>query len=404
MRHIGSEPHWITISNKVKYPVDIVQRYETLMADSVKIFEPEFAKRLAKREFIVRNMVIQPKGLTNENMMCFANSSFQLLFASPFFVSFSYFMKTNLPLFSPRQLSMIPTWRLFCQFLSKFHFSDSSTSDGALPSLKSLQMTKIEFPTNLQILNPVFGPYSSKRKPVLQEDAAEFLSFFINKLHDELLELMRLTSIDESPEEKGQWKVQGSNRKTVTLQETQGEMSPLSDVFSTIIQSDTMENTVTRSANKESLVVLPLSIKGCQTLDDCLAQFTSVERIDSKVSKRTIFLLTPKTLIISLKRFSFDPITITPIKLTNIIDYPDILTMNRLVDQKPIQYRLCGIVKHIGKSPNGGHYVCYARRFDGRWVYFDDSNVSVIDDNHHLGLEAYLLLYNQITSVIAETE
>ncbi|OHT01034.1 Clan CA, family C19, ubiquitin hydrolase-like cysteine peptidase [Tritrichomonas foetus] len=396
MRHLGTEPHWVSISNKVSYPEDIKKRYNEIMETSVKDFESDFSRILYERRFTVTNMVIQPRGLTNEKLMCFANSSIQLLFASPHFVSFAHFMKTNLPLFSPRQLELVPAWRLFCQFLSGFQFSDSATSDGAFMSLKSLSMTKNAFPTNLKILDPAFGPnFSSTRKPLHQEDATEFLLYFLNKLHDELLLLMRL---DPPKLDEGGWRVQGSNRKGIFIQETQGDLSPLSDVFATIIQSDTMEKGVTRSANKESLVVLPLPIRGINTLDDALKQFTSIERIDANISKKSTFLSTPKSLIIGLKRFDYDLYTCTPIKLKQIIEYPDVLTMNRIVDQKQIEYKLCAVVEHIGNTPDGGHYVCYARKLDGSWVKFDDHNITYMDKDQHLGLQAYLLLYNQITS------
>lgn len=397
MLHLGTEPHWLSISNKVTYPDGVEKRYNEIMSSFIKDFESDFAKRLHKRNLHVKNMVIQPRGLTNERLMCFANSSIQLLFSSPHFVSFAYFMKTNLPLFSPRQLELVPAWRLFCQFLSGFQFTDSATSDGALPSLKSLSLTKKEGPTSLKILDPVFGQFSSQRKPLHQEDAIEFLLYFIGKLHDELLELVKLDP-QLSEDDNGGWRVSGSNRKSIKLTETQGDISPLYEIFATLIHSNTMERDVTRSVNKESLVVLPLSIGNVNNLDDALEHFTAIEKITDTISKKSTFYSLPKTLIIGLKRFDYDQINYQPIKLCQFIEYPDILTMTRLNNQNPIQYQLCGIVEHIGASPEGGHYVCYTKKIDGHWAKFDDKSVTSINDDQHLGIQAYLLLYNQITS------
>ncbi|KAK8841119.1 Ubiquitin carboxyl-terminal hydrolase 24 [Tritrichomonas musculus] len=396
MRHLGTEPHWVSISNKVTYPDDIKSRYNTIMTTFIKDFESDFAKNLSERNFTFKNMIIQPRGLTNERLMCFANSSIQLLFSSPHFVSFAYFMKMNLPLFSPRQLELVPAWRLFCQFLSGFQFSDSATSDGALPSLKSLSLKK-EGPTSLKILDPVFGQFSSQRQPLYQEDAIEFLLYFLGKLHEELLKLMKLDPQVSKNDNDG-WRVAGSNRKSIKLTETQGEFSPLFDIFATLIHSDTMEHNVTRSVNKESLVVLPLAIRGVTKLSEALEQFTSIERITETITKKATFYFLPKTLIIGLKRFDFDPFNSQLVKIRQIIEYPDVLTMNKVNNQGPIQYQLCGIVEHIGGSPEGGHYVCYTKRIDGHWSKFDDRTVTSIDDDQHLGIEAYLLLYNQITS------
>ena len=396
MRHLGTEPHWIKISNKVKYPEGVSEKYTQIMEAQVQGFESDFANKLLSGTFEMRNMIIQPRGLRNEKWMCFANSSLQLLFSSPHFVSFAYFMKQNLPLFSPRQLEMVPGWRLFCQFLSDFQFTDSSTSDGALPSLKSLSLTKYAFPTSLKVLDPLFGRFGSQRKPIHQEDAIEFLLDFLSKLHEELMSIM---SLGTPKENDGGWKVQTSSRKNVPLTETQGDESPLRKIFSTIIKSETKDKTVTRTVNKESLDVLPLPIRDVNTLDEAIQKFQELEYIEGTISKKATFSSTPKSFIIGLKRFEFDLESLTPIKIDKIIEYPDILTVKSISHPNGIQYQLCGIVVHKGPTPEGGHYVCYVKKIGGSWVLIDDISMTPIPDGGHLGLQAYLLLYNQITSV-----
>jgi hypothetical protein len=101
-------------------------------------------------------------------------------------------MERHITLLSPRQRRVARAWILFCQFLDMFKVSDFGSSEGALPSVKSLSMTEWVTPTKWKILDPVFGPeFSSQRSPLLQQDAMQFLMFFLNCLHEELLALIR---------------------------------------------------------------------------------------------------------------------------------------------------------------------------------------------------------------------
>ena len=86
------------------------------------------------------------------------------------------------------------------------------------------------------------------------------------------------------------------------------------------------------------------------------------------------------------------------------MSYPEILTLKRPFDGVPINYQLSAIVEHIGQSPESVHYVCYSRRFDGAWMKFDDDNVTKMFEKEYLNKEAYLLLYNQITSFISNNK
>lgn len=402
MIHLGKEPHWVSLSNKVYYPDDIKARYSVLMNDSVQEFEKDFAEKLSKRNFQVQNVIIQPKGLTNKNLMCFANASMQLLFASPYFLSFAYFMKKSRNLFSPKQRALTPAWETMSNFFDNFQFSDSSTSDGATPSLKSLNLTKHAFPTNLEMFDDVFGMFSSKRKPLLQEDAIQFLLYFLNVLHEEVLSLISLGEPNDDETCATKLRVAGTGKKSTTLLETQGKQSPFSDIFVTLTHSNTLQNGKTRTVTKESHLVIPLSIQNIKTLEEAIDAFVAEEKITKEISKKSTFISFPKSIIFGLKPFTYNVYTGKPVKLKNDVSYPEILTLKRPFDGVPINYQLSAIVEHIGQSPESGHYVCYSRRFDGAWMKFDDDNVTKMFEKEYLNKEAYLLLYNQITSFISD--
>lgn len=57
-------------------------------------------------------------------------------------------------------------------------------------------------------------------------------------------------------------------------------------------------------------------------------------------------------------------------------------------------YELIAVVHHLGRTPAAGHYTADVRQPDGKWLHFDDADLSnvplarVVDDN-----KAYLLFY-----------
>lgn len=395
MLHLGTRPRWVFLSDRVEFPADVRERYLAILDPAVRAFQSDFARRLARPDFFneVRGMVVQPRGLRNEGLMCFANASMQLLFASPYFVSLAHFMRANLPLFSTEQLRLVPTWRAFCEFLNGFEFTDCLSSDGELPSLRAASLAAIGMPTTLKPLDHVFGPFKSTRKPLTQEDASQFLMFFLNALHEEQLALMNLAPPAEDAEEG--WKVQGKGRGQVTLHQTQGKMSPLSGVFSTLIHSDTRENGHTRNVSLESFLVLLLEIRDVGTIEEAISAFVREEKINERVSKKNSYASLPRSLIIGLNRFAFNQFTAEPEKLNNVVEYPDVLTMEGSVG-RTARYVLSAIVEHKGDTPSGGHYVCWVKRIDGTWMLFDDDHVRKLNDQGHLGQQAYLLLYNQV--------
>lgn len=402
MIHLGRDPQWVSLSGTVHFPDALCAMYTSLMSTSVSAFERDFAAQLSARSFSVEHVIAQPKGLTNARLMCFANASMQLLLASPFFLSFARFMNRQRRLFSPAQRRATPAWGAVSAFLSDFRFTDSATSDGATPSLRALSLAKPSLPTDLSVFDSVFGMFSSRRRPLQQEDAIQFLMYFLNLLHEEVLALMRLGAAPADGSAAP--RVGGAGRNSAPLRETQGEQSPLSDVFVTMVHSHTLQNGRTRTITKESHLVVPLPIEGVKTLEEAIAAFAAEEKITSDISKKTSFVSFPKSLIFGLKPFAYDVYTDRAVKLKNEVSYPEILTLQRPIDGAPIRYQLSAIVEHIGQSPESGHYVCYARRFDGVWMKFDDDAVSKMAEKEHLQKEAYLLLYNQITSLTSDNK
>ena len=389
MRHIGTQPKWVKMNGSVQYPENISKQYNEILNSAIDSYEKDFAILLHSGKYLMTPMVVQPRGLTNQGLMCFANASIQLLFASPPFVSFASFMRTNFPLFSEKQKAIIPSWNALCRFFNAFKFSDASNFGGEFTSLKSLDLIEKVSATNTKVLDDVFGRFSSKRKPRQQEDASEFLAFFLNKLHDELITLIDLYPIDDS--DKDGWLLNGK----IPIIDTQGKISPLSRIFASFVNSQTLSNHKPRSVNAEVNLVLQLPVQGISNIYQALRKYVEEEQITDEISKKNTFTALPMSLIIGLTRFGYNEYG--PIKLTGIVEYPEILKMeNFLESEKEIHYQLSAVVVHIGTHPSAGHYICIARRFDGKWMKFDDDKVSDLGEEAHLDLQAYMLLYNRI--------
>lgn len=95
----------------------------------------------------------------------------------------------------------------------------------------------------------------------------------------------------------------------------------------------------------------------------------------------------PSSLILSLKRFSYDFDTQQSIRLSDEVSFDATLNITTTSEKnlsKTINhsYAIKSIIIHQGSSPRGGHYYAYV--FDKtlkRWVKFNDSSVSFVEQD-----------------------
>ena len=150
---------------------------------------------------------------------------------------------------------------------------------------------------------------------------------------------------------------------------------------------------------------------GTATLYGCLDKFFDLEMLDgdypcSKCKNkkdmgiRRYILTKPKTLIICLKRFNFDPRTMALRKDNQLVVYPEVLDIrkyNPIADQDPenTQYRLTGIINHSG-AINFGHYYSW-NKVNDKWWQHNDALVSPISCLPSENPNAYILTYEKMT-------
>jgi ubiquitin carboxyl-terminal hydrolase 10 len=58
-----------------------------------------------------------------------------------------------------------------------------------------------------------------------------------------------------------------------------------------------------------------------------------------------------------------------------------------------LEYDLVSAVTHLGHNSSSGHYIAHVKQPSGKWLRFDDQDVTVIPLARVLEEPAYLLIY-----------
>ncbi|XP_017119414.1 ubiquitin carboxyl-terminal hydrolase Usp2 isoform X3 [Drosophila elegans] len=241
-----------------------------------------------------------------------------------------------------------------------------------------------------------------------QQDAQEFLRFFLDSLHSALNSGVKgeTLNIDDNLSD---------NKKADLTWEwyTRHENSLVRDLFvgqlKSTLKCTTCGNTsVTFDPFWDLSVPLPSSSR-CK-LEACLDLFIREEVLDGdemptcakcktrrKCTKSFTIQRFPKYLVIHLKRFSETRWS----KLSNIVEFPTSdseLNMGSYGanSNSNVHYSLYAISNHMG-STAGGHYVALCKHPASRkWHEFNDNIVSdALSENHLVSSSAYILFYER---------
>ncbi|KAH7692860.1 Ubiquitinyl hydrolase 1 protein, partial [Dioscorea alata] len=143
-----------------------------------------------------------------------------------------------------------------------------------------------------------------------------------------------------------------------------------------------------KSETFEPVLNLSLEIDGQNNLISALQSFTRVEKIDDPenliscdgcktkviVEKQLTINKAPEVLVIQLKRFTCDGMTI--VKKEQYVQYPETLNLAPFIDEfieqeQELNYRLYAVVNHHG-LPWDGHYMCFIHSHGQRWFLKND--------------------------------
>ncbi len=165
------------------------------------------------------------------------------------------------------------------------------------------------------------------------------------------------------------------------------------------------------NSNYESNTILSIPVKS--TIDECLEAFVKADEIDDynckyceckrKATKTTQIYKTPMILFLHLKRFR-QLSNGRVLKDDRYVEIPPIIDLNPYCDLNMIpeqnlsnKYILKGISNHHG-GLGGGHYTanCAGLVDPENWYNFDDSHVSMWENNNINTSDAYILMYEMI--------
>uniref|UniRef100_A0A2M4BFI5 Ubiquitin carboxyl-terminal hydrolase n=2 Tax=Anopheles marajoara TaxID=58244 RepID=A0A2M4BFI5_9DIPT len=243
-----------------------------------------------------------------------------------------------------------------------------------------------------------------------QQDAQEFLRFFLDSLHGALNVAVKRDPLGDIDDDM-------NNRAKADLLwnwYSKAENSMIKDLFVGQLRS-TLKCTYCGTESTmfdpfwDLSLPLPSSNSRCK-LENCLEMFIKEEILDGidqptcskcntrrKCTKSLTIERFPKYLVIHLKRFSETRWS----KLTNLIEFP---TGDRELNLQPyasednvgpVNYSLYGISNHMG-STAGGHYIAVCKHpITKEWNEFNDNFVSEITERSLVTSSAYVLFYER---------
>jgi len=357
-----------------------------------------------------QNMPLIPQGLRNTGNICFLNATLQaLLSCSPFVHLLQDLRNRSIPKFG------YPTLRAFVELISQFDVLDESVN-----KKNEKAITVAAKPLNPAMFDDVLRnftpdvPAGITARP-RQEDAQEFLSFAMDRVHDELLKLngnglnskegMVVSSADDA------WETVGRKNKSAIVRTHSFVPSELSAIFGGQLQSVVKAAGNKASATVQPFLLLHLDIfpDAVQTLNDALRLFSTPESLEGYrttagkaglVTARKSFKIhaLSKIMILHLKRFSYGNHGST--KIYKPLRFTSELVLSRDLLSSPSQegrkYELVATITHHGRDPYRGHYTAHAKHADGQWLRFDDDAVVPVGENDVLHDQAYVLFYKQV--------
>lgn len=138
-------------------------------------------------------------------------------------------------------------------------------------------------------------------------------------------------------------------------------------------------NVQMESSHEEAFQDIQLDVEGCDNIYESMRKFVAVERLDGEnqydageehgkqdAEKGTAFTKFPHILTIHLKRFAFNPHTMSYSKIHTRFAFPEILDMEKFLTRSPDSnpepsiYRLHSILIHRG-DVGSGHYYSYVK-------------------------------------------
>ncbi|KAK5131271.1 hypothetical protein LTR08_001176 [Meristemomyces frigidus] len=346
---------------------------------------------------------LEPRGLVNPGNMCYMNSILQVLvFCAPFYNFLDQVRQRTVHSIK----SDTPLVDATIMFMREFKVLVGAESMGVLrKTLKPAQVEQFGDPVAPDYVYDaiqMLSPFQNMRRGH-QQDAEEFLGFFLEALHDECVGVMQgqensvqSPGTDSPATEADGWLEVGKKQKS-SVTRTAGQQdapSPITKIFGGHLRSELRVPGLKDSVTLEPYKPLQLDI-GAQHVNNIVDALKSITRTEtltgdfggrSNTAKKQVFIDTlPPVLVLHLKRFQYDNNLAGTQKIWKKVGYPLELEIPKDVFPPAKRggfaakgglpkYKLIGVVYHHGKSAAGGHYTVDILRQDGReWIRMDDT-------------------------------
>ena len=363
-------------------------------------------------------------GLINFSVTCYMNATIQCLLAT---IPLSQFFLDN-------------RWRDYTQ-------KNWKGSNGILPEIYA-NLIRSLWRNDVQAVRPssfrkfcarLNGEWGVDR----QQDAKEFFDFLLDCLHEDLNVAWERSPLRPLTTEQELLRERMPVSKVSKIEwdrYTHRESSFISDLFAgqhaSRLRCTTCQNTSTTYEAFYSISVeIPRSGRGCD-IQDCLRSYCQEEMLsgdevwkcpyckcEREATKQITITRAPQFLVVHFKRFSASK-TESARKVHTPIHFPlhgldlepymippskkidsDAMTDGERMDQAttpPYVYDAYAVMRHLGQSGSGGHYIALVRdAARGCWRKFDDDRVTDFDpgklrSEHKLQNEqAYLVFYGR---------
>ncbi|CAO3609348.1 unnamed protein product [Cunninghamella echinulata] len=149
------------------------------------------------------------------------------------------------------------------------------------------------------------------------------------------------------------------------------------------------------SSRVEDFYDIQLNVKGCKTLQDSFNEYIAMEVLEGEnkyhaegyglqdANKGVIFESFPPVLHLQLKRFEYDFMRDTMVKINDRHEFPEEINLDQFVSKdaerkESYDYVLYGVLVHSGDI-HGGHYFALIKpNKEGKWLRFDDDRVTPV--------------------------
>jgi len=240
----------------------------------------------------------------------------------------------------------------------------------------------------------------------MQNDIDEFLTLFLDLLHQGVGRKVEMTFSDKIEDEAD--KINLKSNQTWQRFYEKDYSYIVENFYSQLLGITSCTDCEYYTTNHDPIQVLSLEIPNeALTLDCCLKEYTKKYRLDVgeewkcdqcknqvRPFKQTRLWKTSDVLFILLKRYNRDK------KIDKYIEYPLTLDLQdyniNYSKNKSNQYTLNSFAIHNG-SLNGGHYYAVCKNYlDGKWSEYNDSNVSRVPKDKLTKYSPYLLVYKRL--------